>query len=173
MPIIAAKEFEMAFVYSTDEDVKKWIEAMKTRRASKYQSKRIPEFVAFHANERSKRKLSGKMHICSRLARKAILGNRVVLAYSKENNELMIIPSIVGNFNCCAAIAGSDAVHISALKFLLAVGFTRENLPHGRYEAQIEDDGNIHVYLNKPLYEDEQSKRLKGSVKRYDMEVEK
>ena len=162
----------MGFVYSTDEAVKKWIEAMRTKRGSKYTTT-IPDFVAFHGNKKSREEISGKMQICARLARKAFLSNKVVkvvLAYSKENNELMIIPSIEGNFRCNEANAGTDAKYISTLKFLLSVGFTRENMPYGRYEAKIESDGNIHVYLNKPLYDDEQSKKLKRGVKRYGVE---
>ena len=162
----------MSFIYSTDKDVQMRISTMCKRGAKRRKSK--VDYVSFVGCGRSTGKTTGKMNICANLSKRLALPtkSRVVLAYDKENNEIAIIPTFGGNFDCYNAGAkGSETRTITALKFLLAVGFDRENLPYGRYEAQINDDGNIHVYLNKPLHDDEQSARLKwGGVKHYAVE---
>lgn len=149
----------MAFVYSNDDGMQDLIWRMRYGgRSGARESKKVREFVAFHGKS-SRRSVhaSGKMQICSRLAAKMSTQENVILAYAAENNELMVIPSKHGNMKCARVVDGSQARYVMVLPFLLAVGFNRDNIPCGRYEANCDELGNIHVYLEKPLPDDEQS----------------
>ena len=157
MPMNAAKEFEMGFIYSTDDLIKERLYARRN-----FEKCKAREFIAFNISGR----YTGKIIICARLARQACLMNKVILGYDAENNELIIKPSVNGNLKCNKTSESIDTMYVSARNFMFAVGFTDETMPYGRYEARVEDDGNIHAYLNNPLPEDEQNyKRKRGGTK--------
>lgn len=155
----------MAFVYSTDHDVKG---RMFAKRRGKRPEEKI-DFVSFGIAMGQK---TGKMIIPSIVAGKAQIYSKcnVVLGYDREKNEIVIIQSASGNVECKPQ-GKSVTMAIMGYRFLLAVGFTRESFPYGRYEAFVKD-GDIHVYLNKPLMDDEQSKKAVAEVFTYAQEGE-
>lgn len=140
----------MAFIYSTDEIVAKRMYNTGVSKKSK-----ISEFVNFGWYRETKQP-NGYMTICSRLAVKACISDKAILGYDPETNELIIIPAIIGGNMDVTGVKNSNTRYIAGLKFLRAIGFTDQNLPLGRYEANIDNDGYIHVYLNRRLPEDEQ-----------------
>lgn len=95
--------------------------------------------------------------ICAKLAYKANLLKTALIGYDDESNRLLIKPTVDGNMTVSKNTNGG--YKISARPFLTAVGLN-DSL-HGRYEAHINDDGDIIVELNKPLPEEEQSKRVR------------
>ena len=91
------------------------------------------------------------------MAYRANLLKTALIGYDDESNRLLIKPTVDGNMTVSKNNGGYK---ISARPFLTAVGLN-DSL-HGRYEAHINNDGDIIVELNKPLPEDEQSKKKKN-----------
>lgn len=95
------------------------------------------------------------MGSCSKLRYKANLLKTVILGYDSDENKLAIISSPDGDITVSNK---ATTQRINCTKFLKAVGILDKYL--GRYEAHMEN-GIIVVELNKPLPEDEQSKKKK------------
>lgn len=149
----------MGFIYSTDKIVTE-------RLANKWKLKTTIDYVSFNG---SKGTATGKLVVPSKVAAKAQIfnaENHVTLGYDALNNEIVIVPN-GGNFTMYKTDKNSGTIACSTLKFLLAVGFAREDIPYGRYEALVDTQNVIHVYLNRPLNDDEQSGKMKGKVYRY------
>lgn len=96
------------------------------------------------------------MGVCSKLKYKANLLKTVILGYDSDENKLAIISSLDGDITVNNK---TTTQRINCTKFLTAVGILDKYL--GRYEAYVDEDMNIVIDLNKPLPEDEQSKKKK------------
>lgn len=74
----------------------------------------------------------------------------VKLAYDDETNELWIIPSLTeGNIKCSITGRNNRVCSVPCYGFFKAIGLV--NLPEGRYSANVDKDGNVHVYLDCKL----------------------
>lgn len=138
----------MAFIFSTDKSYLDFIAKPKTKR------RKQTCFAAFMRSAENAEsnystgivRLSGDISVKSGMLRKAIVG------YDKELNEIIIIPTLSGNIN----VTKTDSTrtnygNLALRKFLLSQGFTRNNLPKGRFKADVDSEGNVHIYLNIPL----------------------
>ena len=110
----------------------------------------IRDFVSINAGGAGK-----YLGICSKLRHKANLLKTVILGYDSDENKLAIISSPDGDITVSNK---ATTQRINCTKFLTAVGILDKYI--GRYEAHMEN-GIIVVELNKPLPEDEQSKKKK------------
>ena len=75
---------------------------------------------------------------------------RVMLAYDDETHELLIIPSLTeGNIKCSITGRNNLVCSVPCYGFFKAIGLV--NLPEGRYSANVDKDGKVHVYLDCKL----------------------
>lgn len=136
------------------------------KRPAKYVKKTYPKYVSFGGD--SVRKRNGLMLMTKELANEFVNNNelfggngyRVFVGYNADTKEIIIAPNETdGDIK----ITKSSKKHklIALGKFLHFVGFNKEDMPYGRYEAEVDKSGHLIVYLSKPLYEDEQSKKAK------------
>ena len=131
----------MAYIFSTD--------ILKHRMGGS--SRKIREFCSFVNST------NGVMiNICARLAQEATSSKIIKLGYDAEANKMIIVFALDGDLKLCKN--GSMSV-ISCTGFLKALAIKKKF--NGRYEAYVDEDMNIVIDLNKPLPEDEQSKKKK------------
>ena len=135
----------MAYIFSNEI-------LLRTRRGGVARRSPIREFVSVVKSD-----TGTHLGICAKLAYKANLLKTALIGYDDESNRLLIKPTVDGNMSVSKNTNGG--YKISARPFLSAVGLN-DSL-HGRYEAHINNDGDIIVELNKPLPEEEQSKRVR------------
>ena len=76
------------------------------------------------------------------------LSPKVLVGYDDEKREFIIKQTQDGNLKVCRK---TQTPSIAVTKFLLGVGFTKETAPQGRYFADVDENGYIHAYLNRPL----------------------
>lgn len=96
------------------------------------------------------------INICARLAQEATPSKTIKLGYDAEANKMIIVSALDGDLKLCKS--GSMSV-ISCTGFLKALDLKKKF--NGRYEAYVDEDMSIVIDLNKPLPEDEQSKKKK------------
>lgn len=138
----------MGFIFSTDESYTNF----KRKKVVRGQlSTRM--HVTFTENHKSKYKKTGCLYTSAALSRRVCLGAKAIVGYDKEANELVIVPSLIGNIKVSknTSTMGGLYCFISLANFLLSQGVKEEDFPVGRYEVSVDEENNIHVYLNKPL----------------------
>lgn len=138
----------MGFVYSTDSS---YTEFIKKRVIHK---QRENMFALFTRSATSENNSTGQLNISAAVARKANTLKTAIVGYDKDKRELIIIPSIVGNITVSkmsSGYTGDFYGSLALLRFLLSQGFERKDIPKGRFAADVDDEGNIHIYLDRPL----------------------
>lgn len=132
----------MAYIFSTD---------ILKHRMGGGSPRKIREFCSFVNST------NGVMiNICARLAQEANPSKTIKLGYDAEANKMIIVSALDGDLKLIKN--GSMSV-ISCTGFLKALGIKKKF--NGRYEAYVDEDMSIVIDLNKPLPEDEQSKKKK------------
>lgn len=137
----------MAFVYSTDSSYTDYLNH-KTPRA-----KLDKLFVTFQRNARTENNATGQANISAGLASLTTMQPKAVVGLDKEANEIVIIPTAVGNISVIKLKSGFFTYYgsIALNKFLRSQGIEKKDFPKGRFAADVDDEGNIHIYLNRPL----------------------
>lgn len=132
----------MAYIFSTD---------ILKHRMGGGSPRKIREFCSFVNST------NGVMiNICARLAQEVTPSKTIKLGYDAEANKMIIVSALDGDLKLCKSKSMSV---ISCTGFLKALGIKKKF--NGRYEAYVDEDMNIVIDLNKPLPEDEQSKKKK------------
>lgn len=133
----------MAYIFSTD---------ILKHRMGGGSPRKIREFCSFVNSTNGV-----IINICARLAQEATPSKTIKLGYDAEANKMIIVSALDGDLKL-SKNNGSMSV-ISCTGFLKALDLKKKF--NGRYEAYVDEDMNIVIDLNKPLPEDEQSKKKK------------
>lgn len=145
----------MGFIFSTDNSYTDYI--AQRRRAKKKQL--CPYFASFKT---SRGKATAQLSLSLETAREIRLGKSCIVGYDKDANEMVIVPSVVGNISVCKAITGDRAI-MALRRFFNSQGVTE--FPVGRFEVGFDEEGNCHIYLDKPLPPANYTNRVKSSEK--------
>ena len=122
------------FIFSTDKDF--------TKRKN-YRGRN--GFVSFM---RKGGKPRGIVNISQKLLWQTPLSTYAKVGIDKENNEMIICFTHDGNLK---VVTSPSLTHIVLHELFIYAGYDESEIPVGRFTADIDKHGYIHVYLNKPL----------------------
>ena len=161
----------MAFIYSISARVEELMKQFAHKREVSTNNRAVRNFVAFHSTQSkcNPHGASGKMAISAELSLQMGTSEKVICGYDEDSNELIVVPTIHGNMDCRKSNKYSNSRYIIMRSFFKALGFNRCEFPHGRYEASVDEGGNLHVYLERKLPDDEQGNAWRKTSNATDM----